>query len=200
MATTNVFQNILAKGIKSGKTPFAKDSVDWFRKMALETKRVKPQDIIQDAGPFKRIVQLSETSIGKMYLFGYDPKHKETLPYYDRFPLIFPIEYYNDSMLGINMHYLPPVLRAKLMDAIYQTINNTKYNNTTKLKISYQILNSAAKYKYFKPCIKKYLFSHTVTPFMYVAPSEWDVALMLPTDRFAKAQRSTVWKQSLEMI
>lgn len=25
---------------------------------------------------------------GQMYMFYYDPKHKKTLPYYDRFPLI----------------------------------------------------------------------------------------------------------------
>ncbi len=29
---------------------------------------------------------------GVMNLFGYDPKHKATLPYYDRFPLILPLD------------------------------------------------------------------------------------------------------------
>ena len=29
-------------------------------------------------------------TVGRMYLFMYDPKMKEDLPYYDRFPLIFP--------------------------------------------------------------------------------------------------------------
>ena len=29
---------------------------------------------------------------GIMNLFGYDPKHKATLPYYDKFPLIMPLE------------------------------------------------------------------------------------------------------------
>ena len=34
----------------------------------------------------------TNTIIGKMYFFYYDPKTKDSLPYYDRFPLVIPIE------------------------------------------------------------------------------------------------------------
>jgi hypothetical protein len=67
---------------------------------------------------------IDEKSIGKMYTFFYDPKHKETLPYYDLFPLIFVVGPAAGGFLGINLHYLPPVLRAKLMDSLYQILNN----------------------------------------------------------------------------
>jgi hypothetical protein len=40
--------------------------------------------------------------------------------------------------------------RAILMDACIQLVNNKKYDETTKLEISYQILKSMAKLKYFK--------------------------------------------------
>jgi hypothetical protein len=125
---------------------------------------------------------------------------KEILPYYDTFPLVFPIELYKDGFLGLNLHYLPPVTRAKLMDALYENINNKKYDSTTKLRISYQILAGAARYKYFKPCIKRYLFSHVGSPFVYVAPDEWDFALMLPTERFEKANKQTVYRDSLASV
>ena len=74
-----------------------------------------------------------------MFMFIYDPKHKDTLPFYDTFPLVFPIEIYSDSFLGINLHYLPPVLRAKLMDALYTTANNNKYNEYKLINISIKI-------------------------------------------------------------
>jgi hypothetical protein len=194
---TKLFQEILQS---SKDAPTTKQAVDWLRQQALKTKNINPQSLIDDAGAFKRMVGLSENSIGKMYMFSYDPKHKDTLPYYDNYPLIFPVEYYGDSFLGINLHYLPPMLRAKLMDALMATINNKKYDKTTKLVLSYQILKGASKFKYFEPCLKKYLFSHVKSPFVYIAPNEWNIALMLPTERFVGASKTQVFKDSTSMV
>jgi hypothetical protein len=194
---TKLFQEILHS---SKNAPTTKQAVDWLRQQALKTKNINPQSLIDDAGAFKRMVGLSENSIGKMYMFSYDPKHKETLPYYDNYPLIFPVEYYGDSFLGINLHYLPPALRAKLMDALMATINNKKYDKTTKLVLSYQILKGASKFKYFEPCLKKYLFSHVKSPFVYIAPNEWNIALMLPTERFVGASKTQVFKDSTSVV
>ena len=144
--------------------------------------------------------RMTYSSIGKMFLFFYDPKGKQTLPYYDTFPLVFPIGLEAGSMLGINMHYLPPVLRAKLMDALYTITNNNKFDDTTKIKLSYQILKSAAKYRYFKPCIKRYLFPHVRSRFYNVKPTEWDTVLMLPLSRFKKATATKVYQEALEKI
>jgi hypothetical protein len=116
------------------------------------------------------------------------------------FPLVFPIDLRKDGFLGINLHYLPPVLRAKLMNAIYQTINNDAYNDTTKLKISYSILSNASKYRYFKPCIKQYLATHVQSSYLNIEPTNWDSALMLPTEQFKKATKEQVWKDSRGMI
>jgi len=198
MAAT-LYQNLLQSppsDLKKG----TRDAIDWFRKQALSIKKVNNNELMKSAQPFKRFQALNNNSIGKMYMFVYDPKTKDVLPYYDTFPLIFPIEFYGDSFLGINLHYLSPILRAKLMDALYSTINNKKYDKTTVLKLSYAVLKGATKFKYFQPCIKKYLISHVGSPFMYVSPDEWDFALMLPTDRFVGASRSTVYKDSLSMV
>jgi hypothetical protein len=137
---------------------------------------------------------------GIMNLFGYDPKHKETLPYYDRFPLIFPFKRVKGGFLGINLHYLPLPLRAKLMDGLYSLANNRNYDEKTKLKISYDILNGASKYKYFKPCIKHYLTPHIRSRFVEIYSSEWDIALFLPTERFVGASKSSVYSDSRKKI
>jgi len=195
-----IFQNALDKASAQDLKTGSKEAVDWFRSQALKVKRIDNKKITQTKEPFRRLQSLSANSIGKMYMFVYDPKTKDILPYYDTFPLVFPIEFYGDSFLGLNMHYLPPMLRAKLMDALYLTINNEKYDKTTLLKISYQILSGASRYRYFKPCVKKYLMTHVGSPFIYISPDEWDYALMLPTERFQKANKSMVYKDSLSMV
>jgi hypothetical protein len=133
-------------------------------------------------------------------MYYYDAKHKATLPYFDRFPLVFPFKKVKGGFYGLNMHYLPLPLRAKLMDALYDTASNTRFDESTRLKISYQMLESAAKYKEFQPCIKRYLTSQVKSRFMYIYPSEWDVALFLPLERFQGASKTQVWSDSKRKI
>lgn len=146
--------------------------------------------------------------IGRMYLFQYDPKGKKTLPYYDRFPLIFPIASANTSgfavnqgsFLGINLHYLPLPLRARLMDALYANVSTQDIDENTRLKISYNILQQASRYRFFKPCIKRYLVSHVQSRFFYIDPTEWEMALFLPLDRFVGANKTRIYRDSRNRI
>jgi len=193
MATT-IFQNVIKNAGASG----AQNSLEarnWLRQKAAEVRSVNPKATITQ-GPFltNRIIT------GNMYLFAYDPKTKEDLPYYDRFPLVFPFRKVKDGFYGINMHYLPPLLRAKLMDALYDTVNNDKMDETTRLRINYRILQSAAKFRFFEPCVKHYLNNHVKTRFLKVDPTQWDVALFLPLERFAKANKLKVYADSKKKI
>jgi len=193
MATT-IFQNVIQKA-GAGKTQNSLEARNWLRQKAAEVRTVNPKATIQQ-GPFltNRIIT------GNMYLFAYDPKTKEDLPYYDRFPLVFPFRRVPDGFYGINLHYLPPLLRAKLMDALYDTVNNDNMDETTRLRINYRILQSAAKFRYFEPCVKHYLNNHVKTRFLKVDPTQWDVALFLPLERFAKANKLKVYADSKKKI
>jgi hypothetical protein len=123
---------------------------------------------------------------GFMYLYMYNPKYKKELPFYDRYPLVFPFQAVEGGFMGLNLHYLPPIMRAKLMDALYDKLSNQRYDETTRLKISYDILNSASRYKFFRPCIKRYLYSHLQTKFLLIPANEWDYALFIPFEQFEK--------------
>jgi hypothetical protein len=195
-----IFEQLAKKGRAEGidDSIRQRDSRTWFRNAALAIQSVNKNKMMNDPGSLQKII--TRKDIGKMFMFFYDPKHKATLPYYDIFPLIFPIEFYDDGFLGINLHYLPPILRAKLMDALYNTVSNRKYDETTKLTISYQILNSASRYRYFKPCVKRYLYSHVGSNYLNVIPRMWDAALMLPSSRFKKKSKENVWKDSVSKI
>lgn len=138
--------------------------------------------------------------IGSMYMFFYDPKHKETLPYYDSFPLVIVLKPAAGGFLGLNLHYLPPVLRAKFLDALLDVTNNKRYDESTKFKLTYGMLANASKFKYFKPCIKHYLSDHVRSRFAMVQAPEYEIAVFLPTADFQKATTSQVYKDSRAMI
>lgn len=192
----STFDQILAQGIRAGQVPARTASARaWFRNRAKGAD-TSAQEILQK----ERAKQRRSVEVGSMYLFSYDPKHKKTLPYYDRYPLIFMIGEAKGGFLGINTHYLPLALRARLMDALYTLTNNKNYDDSTRLRISYNILKSASKYKLFKPCVKHYLGNHVRSRFIEISPAEWDVALWLPLQRFEKASADQVYRDSREKV
>ena len=194
-----LFDEILTKGVRQGKVPARTAKArDWYRNAAKTYGSVKDGQFFGKSSDKDRMA--SRPMIGGMYMYEYMAKGRKTLPYYDRMPLIFPFKMIKGGFYGLNMHYLPLPLRAKLMDALYETTNNKNYDETTKLKINYQILSKASKFEPFKPCVKRYLTSQVQSKFMYVYPSEWDIALFLPTERFTGATKSQVWAQSKKKI
>lgn len=193
-----LFDEILKKGIDEGQIPArTKIAREWYRKQAKSVGK------INETSFFKTTTHdhfHNRFKIGHMYMFYYDPKHKDTLPYYDRVPLIFPISKAKGGFLGINFHYLPLDVRAKLMNALYDITNNKKYDETTKLRITYSILESATKFRMFKPAIKHYLTQHVRSRLMYIHPTEWDVALFLNIAKFQGATQTQVWADSKKII
>jgi len=192
-----VFDQLLTRGVRAGQIPArTQDARDWFRQKAqkIGTTRVTTAKML--AGSRKD----STPKVGAMYHFEYDPKHKATLPYYDVFPLIFMVGPAPKGFYGINLHYLPPKLRAVLMDNLYDITTNNRFDESTKLKLSYNVLSGAGKFKYFKPTFKHYLWEHVGSPFIRIESVEWDIALFLPTQRFRKASSQKVYSDSRSMI
>ena len=138
--------------------------------------------------------RVARQRMGDMYMFFYDPKHKETLPYYDTFPLIIMVEKAPGGFYGLNMHYLPPVLRAKLFDGLAKS--DERYDENTRFRARYRLLQSVRKLKYFKPCFKHYLTKHVEGRISKVEAPEWEIALFMPTQRFKKATATQVYADS----
>jgi hypothetical protein len=176
-----------------GKTGYATGSTrsrEWLRKKVNELKPTA-QSLMNDRERLR-----SSTFIGGMYFFYYDPKLKKTLPYYDRFPLVIPIERYSDGFLGLNLHYIHPKQRILLLDALSEYKTNTKYDEKTRLRLSYDLLKRASGIYQVNPCIKRYLFDHIDSRFLEIKANEWDIAALLPVEQFAKATTNKVWNDS----
>lgn len=152
----------------------AKQAIGWFRDALQKIKN-----------PLRVFSQASYPTVGNMYLFTYDPKYKDVLPYYDMYPLVIPIEFYGNGFLGINLHYLPPLARASLMNSLKKVATDDKYNDKTKLNISYEVLTSYSRqFAGVENCIKRYLYSHVRSQFHKVSSEDWDKTVMLPLQRW----------------
>jgi hypothetical protein len=86
------------------------------------------------------------------------------------------------------------------MDMLYELLNNKSYDETTRLRLTYQVLKNLSKFNYFKPTIKRYLTSHVQSRIVKIDPTEWDFAMFLPTARFQKARDRKVWDDSISKI
>lgn len=188
----NVFDNILIQGVRAGQIPARTAAArDWFRDTA-SGKKVNV-DKLMGSDPTRAT---SDPIIGSMYLFKYDPKYKDVLPYYDRLPLIFPFRKVPGGFYGINVHYLAPQYRAKLMDALYHTKTNNRFDESTQVSVNYSVLVASSKTGFIKPAVKHYLDGHVQGSMMYIHPAEWDIALMLPVADWSGASEKHVHAQS----
>lgn len=190
----NIFQKLELEAFRAGITPRTKESRDWFRKKAQALTRVN-RDKVHDSQS-----KSSKQIVGNMYMFFYDPKTKDTLPYYDKFPLAIILGPAPGGFHGLNLHYLPPTLRAQFLDQLLDVTTNKNYDDSTRFKASYALLKRAQKFKYFKPCFKHYLSSHVKSQFALVEAPEWEIAAFLPTADWEKSSAAQVYKDSRRMI
>ena len=166
-------------------------STAWFRDKIAEFGTPKAMQLIRDGK------QSSSPFFGNLNMFFYDPKFKKTLPYYDRFPLVLPIERYSNGFLGINLHYLPIPLRIRLLDELMDYSTDTNFDSKTKINANYSKLKNV---KLLKPTLKRYLAGKVKSRFRRVDADEFTVATLLPVQRFSKESSKKVWSDSRSMI
>ena len=166
-------------------------STDWYKDKIREFGTPTAMNLIRDGKRNNR------PFFGRLNMFFYDPKLKKTLPYYDRFPLVLPLERYNDGFLGINLHYLPIPLRIRLLDRLVDFSNNTKFDESTILNVNYTNLK---RVNLIKPTIKRYLAGKVKSAFRRIDADEFTIATLLPVQRFSKASEGQVWNDSRKMI
>ena len=193
---SNLFQTLELEAFRKGINPRTQQSRDWFRQKARSLRRVNRNQLMKEDP-----IQLkSRFQPGAMAMFFYDPKTKDKLPYYDSFPLVIVVDAAEGGFYGLNLHYLPPTLRAKFLDGLMDRLTDKKFDEKTRFAVSYQYLKSATKLKYFKPCFKHYLTSNVRSRFAVVPAPEWEIATFLPTADWQKGSGRQVYKDSRNMI
>jgi hypothetical protein len=192
----SLFSKIQSDASRAGLLPRTEKSTDWFIRKIKSMGQISPSRVLNDSSLEVR----NKPLIGRVFMFLYDPKGKETLPYYDRFPLIIMVGPAKKGFYGLNLHYLPPRQRAVFFDRLMDYTNNKKYDETTRFRLTYDMLNSTSKLRAFAPCFKHYLYDHVDSKTVEVLPSEWEIALFLPTDNFMKETNSSIWQKTRTLI
>lgn len=136
---------------------------------------------------------------GSMYLFLYDPKHKATLPYYDVLPLVLPFRPMPDGFIGINLHYLPYMMRYNLLGELSK-LADKKTTETNRINLSWRLLESSSKYLAATSCVKRYLTSNVKSKFLRIEYPNWTMAAMLPIEGFQKSNKDRVWRDTRKKI
>ena len=108
-------------------------------------------------------------SVGRLNLFGYNPKLRKTLPYYDVFPLVLPLELISGGFMGMNFHYLPPLLRFRLLERMQATASDRRFDKNTRFEVAYDDVKNVSL---VKPTIKKYLYAYVQTGFLRINVDE----------------------------
>lgn len=168
----------------------------WFTQQArlLGRQQVAPARLISTSPELNQ----AKITPGHLYLFHYDAKHQDTLPYWDMYPLVFPFRRLADGFIGLNMHYLPYQLRVRLLDRLTQFQSNKTLTETTRLKYSWEMISNVSRFKLAAPCVHRYLSNHVQSPFKRIDATDWTTAMMLPVERFVGAQKQAVWTNSLK--
>lgn len=172
----------------------AKRSYTWYQNQVKSLGRsITPNRLFNEADSLVNTIMP-----GDMYLFYYSPKHKETLPYYDSFPLVLPFRKVDDGFYGINLHYLPYLLRFNLLRALDDAAD--KKNERERIYISWSILNSTSKLEAATVCVKHYLTTQIRSKFLKISRDNWITASQLPVEQFNKATNKQVWADSIRRL
>ena len=187
------FLDTLKSSIKTSKAGAkARAAGDWFREKVKQASASTRMRAVTPAQLLKRQEEGS-AALGKMLFYKYDPKFSKKLPYWDMYPLVFPFEKAKGGFYGLNLHYIPPRERAVLMDELNSYETNKKYDATTRLKLSYDLLKGFGR---AIPCVKRYLGTNVRSNTVRIDADEWEIAIFLPVERFQKEKARVVWNDS----
>jgi hypothetical protein len=196
---SNIFSKLGLQAFRAGITPRTEESREWFRKKAKNLRSINRRALMKEEPIRQHSTKNARALIGSMQMFMYDPKTKDKLPYYDTFPLVVVVGPAPGGFYGLNLHYLPPILRAKMLDALMD-IQSSPKSGDAKFNLRYKTLKASSKLKWYKPCFKHYLNTQVESRFAEVSAPEWEIATFLPTASWRKSNSQKVFADSRKQI
>lgn len=167
------FESVLHNTAPYDLKRLQKKSISWYSE---EIKRIKKNRFNKQNFIKLSTERTKRLEIGKMYMFEYIAKHRDTLPVWDRYPLVLPFTTTENGFIGINLHYLPHRIRAWLLARLLKHSNE----KTNKVQISWQLLTRLSRANVAEFATHRYLINHITTPFRLVKIEDYSNAIMLP--------------------
>jgi|TARA_R110000751_G_scaffold198842_1_gene303604 hypothetical protein len=187
MAQSKFIQSVLDSA-KAESGASGVKSVNWFREKIQEFGKPGPQQLLRDGRRTKGV------NFGTLNMFIYSPKHKDTLPYYDTFPLVLPIGPAAGGFMGLNFHYLPIQMRIRLLDKIVDgggSLNVAAQSGKRPILIT--DYSQLKRIPMAKAIVKHYLTGYVKSDFRAITSEELIVAALLPVQRFQKGSAQAAY-------
>ena len=184
----STYESILHNSTPYDLNQMQTQSATWFREELNRIKKNrynKYQFILRGKQDTTKRLE-----IGKMYMFEYFPKHADTLPVWDRYPLVLPFNTMPNGFIAINFHYLPYRIRAWLLSKLVKVANE----KTNKVRVNWQILKGLSRANVGAYATHRYLINHITSPFRMVRIEDYPKAIMLPLAGWYGEAQSMVTK------
>lgn len=169
MAYQTIFEEITKKS--EGQT----QSKEWYRSNIFFSRSMKyeknPTSMITDerndevdemGGRDQNIVRPFPKLFSLMF-YEYRAKTRRDLPFYDKYPLSFILDFQPNSFFAVNLHYYSPEQRVSIAQSL-----------------------SLNKIPRFEKGAHKYLLSEVRSPFLDFDVREWDTICLLPIEEFVR--------------
>lgn len=196
---TKIIQPSILDLIKRDPRYSQRRSVDWFKTKIASlggNSPVAKTELLETT----KSLQTNMVIPGAMHFFSYDPKHKEELPFYDKFPLSLVFGLTETGFIGINFHMLSYEMRGKLFDKI-SLISNQYHNNREQvLRLNWKLFSNVSKFPEAQVAVRQYLYSHVRSRFIKVPVDDWKTALFLPVENFAKKSQAWIARYHAQKI
>ena len=178
-------------------TTFRKSKAWYEQQMILLMKQIQSPWTVLKGNPAQLTTKLMP---GKMYMFVYDPLHKDKIPYFDRFPCTLMYKRSIAGFSGLNFHYLPYQLRVQLLYRLMQYKTNAKMDATTRIKFTWAAIKGVSKFAAAVPAYHNYSFAGLRSTFREIRAFEWTTAVLLPVEQFVKLADDRIWDKSRQII
>lgn len=153
-------------------------------KQLNETQEIRVSQIKQN----KRRPYIRESSL---YVYNYLPKYAESLDYFDITPCVYVLSIANNGFTGLNLHYLPPSERNRLLYIIKQ---HSQSNELALLKLLEYLKR---KYPYYNKIVKRYLYSHIMSNIQMIDDKYFPLVANLPLAKFKGVSIQGVYKNTM---
>ena len=160
----------------------------WLRDK-METLRTRARSVILENRD--QLVRWPEK--GKMYLFLYLPENEKKLKYFDRAPLVLPIDKQRNTrnFRALNFHYIFPQYRYEIITKLLENGNDeTRVKRNLDKFLRYANGDDAATF------LKTYSYNNCRSMFLEIPINEWEYATALPIEHFKKKHKSVAWKDT----
>lgn len=183
----------------------SRESNDWFRTRVSKDLNLKAEKIHKELAERKVRAAGNKMLIGRLHLFKYDALHKDKLPVWDAFPLVFFFDAFKGDgrkygekgvlyLRGINMHYLAPKMRLLLFTELVKLKNDSTLRDKTRLKLSWQAIKGIGQSHLSEHAVKTYRADHIRSDLAEVRPQDWEIVIFMQIAQWQKGGKKDAWR------